>query len=108
MWIARRIYDSVNESRIRAEAVQKALEQQNIALQAHLEWMRIRLTELGFERAQLLKKYMGVDVPVASFEPADPNPDFNQTFNFEDMGDKEAARLGISHNPDGTLSYAKA
>lgn len=108
MWIARHVYDSMNESRIKAEAIQKALEQQNITLQAHLEWMRIRLTELGFERAQLLKKYMGVDVPVASFEPASDQPDFNQTFDFSDMGDTEAAKHGISWGPDGSVSYAKA
>ena len=107
MWIARRIFDAVNESRIRAEAIQRALEQQNITLQAHLEWMRVRLTELSFERAQLLKKYMGVDVPVPSFEDPQNHPDPNQTFDFEDIGDEAAAKLGIDWNSDGTLSYRK-
>jgi hypothetical protein len=107
MWIARSLYDAVNESRVKAEAIQHAQEVQIATLQAHLEWLRVRLTQLEFERAGLLQKYMGVSVPVPSFEDSGSSPDPNQTMDFNDMGDEEAARQGVDWNADGTLSYRK-
>lgn len=108
MFIARYIYDMLNERAIKAEAIRDSLTLQNAALNAHMDWMRIRLTQLEFERAGLIQKYMGVSVPVPSFDKPEEHPDPNQTMDFSDVGDEEAKRLGISWNPDGTLSYAKA
>jgi hypothetical protein len=107
MWIARDIYDSLNESRIKAEARERLLEGQITTLNAHLEWMRVRLTEMSFERAEMLKRYLHIDVPVPSFEDPTNHPDPNQTMDFSDIGDEAAKKLGIDWNSDGTLSYAK-
>lgn len=110
MWIARDIYDTLNTRAVKAEAVRDGLIQQNQALQANSSWLMARVTELSIERAQMLKRYLNIDVPVQTFEPADTTSpaDFNQVVGFEDMGDTEAKRLGISWKPDGTLEYAKA
>jgi hypothetical protein len=107
MWIARDIYDSLNESRIRAEARERLLEAQITTLNAHLEWMRVRLTEMSFERAGMLKRYLNIEVPVPSFEHEPDHPDPNQTMDFSDVGDEMAKKLGIDWATDGTLVYAK-
>lgn len=108
MFIARKIYDDLRDERVKLQVEAAALAQVNAQLNAHIEWMRVRLTQLEFERAQLLKKYMGVDVPAPSFEPASETQagtELNQTLGFGDMGDAAAAALGIGWNPDGTLNY---
>ena len=107
MFLSRQVYDDLRDSLVKSQIESAALSQVNAQLNAHIEWMRVRLTQLEFERAQLLKKYMGVDVPVPSFEQPDPSPDLNQTVDFSDIGDKMAEQLGIGWNPDGTLHYAK-
>jgi len=107
MIISRAIYDDLRNSLVKLQAEGNALVQVNAQLTAHIEWMRVRITQLEIERSQLLKKYMGLDVPVATFEEPDKHPDPNQTFDFNDVGDKIAAELGISWNEDGTLKYAK-
>jgi hypothetical protein len=105
MLISRHIYDSLQSELMKAQAEANAVRGMNTQLNVHLEWIRARLTQVEIERAQLIKKYLGVDVPVATFEPTQDVPDLNQTTDFRDIGDKEAAALGIDWNPDGTLRY---
>ena len=110
MWISREHYQAHRDERIKAEAIVAAVQSHNVALQTSLDWMRVRLTQLEHERAQLIFNYMGVKVQVPSIEPA-TNPAeasadaLNQTLTFADMGDEEAARLGIEWNADGTVRY---
>jgi hypothetical protein len=108
MFIPRHVYDALTERATKAEAVESHLKHENASLNAHIGWMQVRLTELSMERAMMLKRYLNIDVPVPSFEPAEKPADFNATVGFDDMGDEEAARLGISWNPDGSVTYAKA
>ena len=107
MFLSRKAYDDLRDTLVKHEIEGKALMQVNAQLNAHIEWMRVRLTQLEFERAQLIKRYMGIDIPTPSFEAPDDHPDPNQTFSFNDVGDAIAAKLGISFNPDGTLKYEK-
>jgi len=107
MWLPRSVHEETSEARLRAEAVRDALIKHNIQLTAHMEWMRIRMTQLELERAALLKRYLGVDVPVPTFEQTAPPVDPNETIDFHDIGDAMADKLGISWGPDGTLTYAK-
>jgi hypothetical protein len=107
MWISRQAYQDGREALLKATASAEAIDRQNSVLTTHLEWLRVRLTQLEFERAQLIQKYMGITMPVPQFDTT-PTPDAidpNQTMDFNDVGDDYAHKLGLSWNSDGTLNY---
>ena len=93
----------------RAQGELRANERTLTALETTMDWMRTRLTQLEHERAMLIQNYMGITIKVPTVEKQHtPSPHVNPLFaapNFEDVGEDEAARMGISHNPDGTLRY---
>lgn len=104
MFISRHVYDEQRVDLLTAQAEHRAVLSQNAQLNAHIEWLQVRLTQVEYERAGLIKRYMGIDVPVATFEPnTDKAPDPNQTMDFNDIGDAEAARLGLEWAADGTV-----
>ncbi len=107
MFIARHVYDEQRMERVKANEECTALNRVNIQLNAHIEWLHLRLVQVETERAFLLKKYMGVDIPVPEITPVDTPPDMNQTVSFEDMGDQQAEALGIGWNDDGSLRVEK-
>lgn len=107
MFLSRKAYDDLRDAGVKSQIEASALAQVNAQLNAHIEWLRVRLTQLEFERAQLLKKYMNVDIPVPTWEQPESHPDPNETFNFGDVGDKVAAELGLSWNQDGTLNHGQ-
>ncbi len=107
MFISRWVYDAERQERLKAQAEADAVRRQNIQLTAHIEWLHLRLVQVETERAFLLKKYMGVDIPVPEITPVDTPPDMNQTVSFEDMGDQQAEALGIGWNDDGSLRVEK-
>ena len=96
---------------LRQEA--KVLSEQNRFLQTTLDWMRIRLTQVEHVRAQMLYNFTGVKVQVPSIERemppcSDPRSvsDILAAVNhFGDVGDIEAAKLGVSWADDGSVSY---
>lgn len=106
MFLSRTVYDDLRMQVFAVEAEVIALRSTNIQLTAQIEWMRAWLTKSEFERSQLIKKYMGVDIPVPIFEQDTEQPDPNQVpLSFNDVGDEGAAKLGVSWNADGTLHY---
>jgi len=107
MFIPRHVYDALNNRAVHAEAIEKHLQTENASLTAHVAWMQVRLTELSMERAMMLKRYLNIDVPVPSFEQVDNHPDMNQTIDFNDIGDKAAAALGLDWDADGNLTHTK-
>jgi hypothetical protein len=105
MFLSRKTYEYLRDDLRTAQARAAAFEITNTQLRTHLEWLQVRLTQLEYERAQLLKKYMNLDIPTPTFEPPSDTPDPNQTMDFNDMGDEAASALGVSYNPDGTLNF---
>lgn len=109
MSISRDTYDDLRLGHAEQRGVSQALEKNLIALQTTMDWMRVRLSQLEHERALLVQHFMGISLPVPTIErtptkreqqmPLDVMP------SFEDVGDDEAGRLGITHNADGTVSY---
>lgn len=83
----------------------RTLSEQNKVLQTNLDWLRFRTNQLEKERAQLLFQVSGVKIPTPEIQITPERVDYNQLPSFEDVGDDEAARLGVSHNVDGTLRY---
>ena len=109
MFINREVFDTLNAARLKAEGAVGAQATQIAQLVTHIEWMQTRVTQLEFERAQLIKRYMNVDLPVPQFEAAPPqHPDLNQTMSFNDVGDRAAAEMGLAWRDDGTVQYDPA
>ena len=108
MLISRHVYDTLREEKLKAEAANVALQVHVAQLIAHLEWLQVRFTQSEFERASLVKRYMNVDVPIPTVTlPEESQPDPNATLDFGDIGDDEAARLGLEWAADGTVRQMK-
>ena len=109
MWVDRKLFDDLRLAEANQRGVATTLKEEVISLRSTLDWMRVRLTQLEHERAVLISNYMGITVTAPRFEKAPQTSDFNHPLqalpSFEDVGDEEAARLGVGHNPDGTLRY---
>ena len=110
MWISRELFTELiaNEAATRGELA--ALQARFASQDTMCDWFRIRLTQLEKERAQMVKQYTGVilETPVFAKEPEMPVEQvLSEVSSFDDVGDEVAARLGIGHNPDGTLNYSK-
>ena len=109
MWISRETFDTLHKQLYETHGVNQTLERNYTALMTTLDWLRVRVTQLELERAQMLYNYTGVKVPTPIIdrkpEPHGPEGAVAGLPNFEDVGDAEAARLGISWRPDGTVRY---
>lgn len=109
MWLDRQTYDDLRLQLAQKHGENVVLNQNYTALMTTLDWLRVRVTQLEMERAQLLWNYTGVKILTPGITRNDPNhPDtMAQTPSFNDVGDADAAKLGISWNDDGTLVYSK-
>lgn len=110
MFASRAIYEDLAAARTKAAV----LEQQNTALQATLDWFRFRMTQLETERAILIQRYMGIEIPVPRAVPTETPASVGNAKVIEDIlrsggnlfadvGEREAARLGLAHDADGTI-----
>lgn len=74
-----------------------------------IDWMRHRINALEKERTILVQKVAGIALPTPEIVPTRPGsmtiPNFNELPSFEDVGDAEAARLGISHDDMGYAEF---
>lgn len=94
----------------RMSALSSSLREQKAKDDITIDWMRHRINALEKQNAILMQKAMGVAFPVPEIVPTRPNsisPDYLEMPSFEDLGDAEAARLGIKVNDAGTLEYTK-
>ena len=110
MWINRKTFDNLLHERSQFQGVAQTLENQNRVLQANFDWLRTRVNQLETERAQLLWNYIGVKVPVPEIQRVqdqDPVHPLNELPSFADVGDKEAARLGVGWDEEGRVVYSK-
>lgn len=75
----------------------------------HIDWLRHRVNALEKQNAVLMQKAAGIAMPVPEIVSTAPGTpiDFQTMPSFEDVGDEEAARLGIAHTPDGTLAFTQ-
>lgn len=104
MFISRKVYDDLLAERIKANAECSAIQRTAFGLEAQLNWLQVQYTRVSYENAQLLERYLGIKVPVPSFEKERTEPlDPNQTLSFQDVGDAMAAKMGIGWADDGTV-----
>ena len=111
MWITRKTFEDTRLDLAKHHEECRVLAAQNHVLQVNLDWLRTRVNQLEMERAQLLWNYIGVKVPVPEIQrvqdPQDPVHPLNELPSFADVGDKEAARLGIGWDAEGRVAYSK-
>ena len=107
MWLNRKTYDDLWKQLHETTIANQILERHATALETTMDWLRVRVTQLEMERAQLLWNYTGVRVPTPEIKRTEQGvSQSSQPTPFKDVGDAEAAKLGISWNEDGTLNYA--
>lgn len=108
MWVSKRIYQEMRDDLVAAKAVRDTLTTQCKALEVTNDWFRVRIGQLEHERAVLIAKYMGVEMPVPVIERVrDEKKDdvYNVTPHFNDVGDEMARKMGIEWNPDGSVAW---
>ena len=113
MWLKRKIYDDLKDMLARQTnaansflVANQELRARVVAQDTTVDWFRVRISQLEMERAQMLYNYTGVKIATPSIERA-PESDvaraLQATQHFQDIGDAEAARLGIGWTEDGSL-----
>lgn len=105
MIVSREAFDTLRFDLAKAQTECRVLAEQNRALQTTQDWFRVRITQLEHERAQLFYNYTGVKIAAPEIVPTPTlhNHPLMSMPSFEDVGDSEAARLGVAHDDDGTL-----
>lgn len=123
MWVNRDIYERLlaNDEVLQREwrvchAANERLTGEHIMLHAQkikddisIDWLRHRVNALEKQNAQLLQKVTGVAFPtpeIVAVRPGTMTVDFDTMPSFEDLGDAEAARLGVSLDEQGHVVYA--
>ena len=102
-------FERVTASRMTAAA--NELRAQKAKDDLHIDWLRHRVNALEKVNAQLLTKVTGVAFPVPEIVANRPGtmtlpPEFDTMPSFEDVGDEEATRLGLTLDDHGQLQYA--
>lgn len=122
MWVNRVLFDmivsdnrdlQVKNSHLHATAASMAAgievaNEQKVKDDLNIDWLRNRCNALEKERAILMNKVAGIHLPVPEIVMGIPRtmaPSFDSMPSFEDVGEQEAQRLGITHEDDGTLTY---
>lgn len=119
MWISRTLFDSVRDELVVERAKREAAEKTVAILEQHRTWLAQQVNRLEGERAILLQRTVGISLPVPEVIPqraptsvplanvvgkpmADVVPGIDVgalmlgAAAFEDMGDDEADRQGVT------------
>lgn len=113
MWIDRKTYDDLRLENAKLQGICQEQARANASLQSSFDWLRVRVTQLERERAQLINNYMGIKVEVPEIEVVAKDKRGAESLSnaaasfFTDMGDEEALKQGISWNEEGELVYTK-
>lgn len=86
----------------------KELREQKARDEMTIDWMRHRINALEKERQILLQRAAGIILPVPEIVPSKPHTleaGYDSLPSFEDVGDVEAAKLGIAHTDAGELQF---
>ena len=108
MWIRRKTYDDLMRMALEANGAKEALERQVVTQNVTRDWMIHRLTQLEHERAALIYRYMGVKLTVPELTPetpvTEPSNIGSDLPSFNDVGDEEAAKLGLGWDNEGRVT----
>lgn len=109
MWISKAVLgwlqiskETVEDQRIELGTLRlesSLLKTQLATTQTQFNWLRERVNALEMERAQLIKKAYGIDLPVPEIVVTKPWPKLPDQLNaddlFSDVGDDVAKKLGL-------------
>jgi hypothetical protein len=109
----KRLAESVEFEKLgasRMSAVATTLREQKAKDDMTIDWMRHRVNALEKQNSILMGKATGLHFPVPEIVPTRPGTisglDFNGSMpSFEDVGETEAASLGIGHDAEGHLTF---
>jgi hypothetical protein len=111
MWIKRELFERLLTERANAQGVAQTLERRTIAQDTTIDWLKVRLTQIEYERAQLINTYMGVKIPVPEFsksvaaeESLSIEKVLAATVDFSDIGDDAAKAQGLDWDGEGRLT----
>lgn len=96
--ISKESVDSLREELAAVRAERDALRLQATADRTTADWLRMRLNALELERAGLLEKAYSIKLPAVPYLSRDPklaNEPDKDAFNFDDIGEDLAKRLGL-------------
>jgi hypothetical protein len=104
------LFERTGASRMSASCME--LRTQKAKDDLSIDWLRHRVNALEKQNAVLMMKATGLAMPVPEIVPNRPGsmttiPDFDSMPSFEDVGNAEAARLGIKHSDEGIVEYTK-
>ena len=108
MWISRQAYQDLQDELTKHRAELVAQNRANQMLEATMNWLRHRVTQIEAERAVLIDKFMGVKIPAPEFhapkvrDPFAEHP-FNEMDIFRGLSDAEALKEGVEWDEDGKL-----
>lgn len=111
MWVAKAVWERLRDDLALANANYRETAVALAEKTATLDWMKHRINALEKERAVLLAKLTGVAIPTPEIESTGVvnSTGLSQPYmggvGFEDVGDQEAAQLGIFHDADGHVVY---
>lgn len=98
--------------KLQAEASERCavLREQKVKDDLWVEWLRHRVNALEKQNTVLMGKVTGLHFATPEIVPTRPGtmggvPDFDSLPSFEDVGEVEAVRLGLSHDLDGNIIY---
>lgn len=99
----------------RAEGQLDLAHEQLAIAQNNFEWARVRLNQVEAERATFLSALLHLPIAPPAIEREEPPQPATATpgvglpislgFDFEDVGDDAARRMGLEHDDGGALRY---
>jgi len=107
MFINRETYNDTQKEAVALRAAYHEQTARIASMQATIDWLMVRVTQVEHERAQLFERYTGVKIAAPAIVKAPEVKKSDRSFDFpvsfEDMGDSKSQELGIGWNEDGTL-----
>ncbi len=114
MLLSRRAYQDLQNELVKNREEARAQVQANLMLEATLNWLRHRVTQMESERAILLHKFMDIKIQTPAFERVqDTSLGVQQAKNlierfsemdiFAGLSDEEARKQGVELDSDGRL-----
>lgn len=88
------IVDNLRIDLATARVKNEILERELTSLKLNGDWLRMQWNQLQFERTALIEKLYNIKLPAPELVRQPDKPPSMQDFNFDDLGDNTASKLG--------------
>jgi hypothetical protein len=93
--VAKEALTSLREELATVRGERDTLKIQVVTNEVHLDWMRTKVNQLEYERAQLIRIAYNIDIPVPELVKQPVKEELFKNFSFDDIGDTRAKALGL-------------